>query len=505
VSIPFVKAKTPPTPEEEAARLKEKNERKGARQAAAAEERLKKFQRTVGKKQAKWESTATLRAAKNEFKAKYPDMISPLGHARAAMGKVGSGLDGLSAATFVRMADRGLLIALIAAIIVAFGLDVFFFATKASEVYLGPLFILLAISARLIAICAGVMLEALKGHKGIDKRALATWRFIWFVSVFVCFMSEVSFFVAKSDKVDVQQSGIESVASTSTGSVDDQVAELKKQQADIRADRDKNIATLQQSIDNITKDGLDNDSDADPYRADQNAERESARDRIAAIDASITLLIASKGTTRTDAAKAQAEVSTEATSSWAVFSWFSDRTGTAQRDVVDIGMLTIAMFLMLVVAFGPGAYFSIRRLLKDFARKLVATEAEEAAALDAEVAEIEKRIEVSRAAAAAARTQQPNDDEVVLQQAKSIQADAERELAIAQAEVRAKEIRAEIERLKNPPPLPPPPGLTPQQQAALNASRAAAIAAAARGAPEPGVPVGAWSGRPDRVLNGGTP
>lgn len=483
MKIPFVGSKDPVAAAEA----------KAARYEAKQAEAVARFERSVRGKQASWEAKAKLREVKEKFRAEHPEIKTAFGQLRAGMGKVGAGLDSLSAATFVRVADRGILLAIVASIVVAFGLDIFFFGTKASDWFLGPLFILLAISARLIAICAGVMLEALKSHKSVDKRALRMWRFIWAVAVFICFMSEVSFFVAKGDKLDVQKTGIASIASTASNSVDDQIAALQAQQAAIRADRDTNIATLQRSIDGIVHDKSDkNDHEADPYRADQAAERESARSRIAAIDASITDLIASKGSTNTGAVQQQAAVDNDASTSWAVFSWFSGRTGAAQRDVVDVGMLTIAMFLMLVVAFGPGAYFSIHRMLNGFSRKLAASEAEEAAELDAEIAAIQKRTELARAAAAAARTQDLNDDEEVLRQAQELVEDARRAKALAEAEAEARRLREEAEAIRNGVPL------TKKQQDSQNGGHASDLAKKTKDQIIK-IPVGAWSTRSDRV------
>ena len=59
------------------------------------------------------------------------------------------------------------------------------------------------------------------------------------------------------------------IETATTGSAATQIATLQKQIDDITAAKDAQVSRLQSSIDGIVNDGINNDDDADPYRADQ--------------------------------------------------------------------------------------------------------------------------------------------------------------------------------------------------------------------------------------------
>ncbi|MEM6497828.1 MAG: hypothetical protein AAF709_14025 [Pseudomonadota bacterium] len=89
-------------------------------------------------------------------------------------------------------------------------------------------------------------------------------------------------------------------------SATDQVAILEAQKAQIRADRDAEVAEFRAAIDNITSDGLDNDDQADAYRQSIVDAQASARARVEAIDAQILARFDTKQEARVTAS-AQAE------------------------------------------------------------------------------------------------------------------------------------------------------------------------------------------------------
>lgn len=507
MALPFMKQGDPA---EKAAALAEKLAAKDAKRQAKLEAKAQKpankaaayaakVARKAERQKAKLEAKAQIRAAKFGYKASREDQGFWRGmftRCREVLATISVVIDDLSTATFISVADRAMGIAVLAVIFVCYGLDLFFFGSKAPEWFLVPLFLLIGFGLRTIAVAAGVKLESLKGQKD-EQRARWMWRAIFAGCVIACMISAVSFFVGGYQRKESVDSSITTVASASTASVDAQIAALRQQQADIRADRDKNIATLQGSIDGIVHDKSDkNDGEADPYRADQAKERESARLSLAAIDTQITNLIATKGQTVTNAAQKSSDVAVSQATTWAAFSWFSGRTGADERDVVDVGMLFFAILIEIIAAFGPGAYFSIRKKFRAAVRRLKATEAEEEAELDAEIAQIEKRTALARAAAAAARTADVEDDDAVVKKAQELVEDAKRAKAIAEAEAEAARIRAETEAIRNAANAPP---LTKKQQDAQNAGLAAGLSTKTRGMDEK-IPAGDWLDRADRVL-----
>ena len=94
-------------------------------------------------------------------------------------------------------------------------------------------------------------------------------------------------------------------ATTSTNA--DQIAVLQKQIDDITKDKDARVTRLQSAIDKITGDRLDNDKEADPYRADQDKAETDAAALITPLRNQIIELTASTGKTVVQATEDKAE------------------------------------------------------------------------------------------------------------------------------------------------------------------------------------------------------
>lgn len=465
--------------------------------APPADPKTEKFERKAAKLRARWESNTKLRALKAEFREKNPEMpTSFIGWCRSKLSAFGQGLDSVSPSTFVTVADRGVLAALFALYIVCYALDLFFFGTKAPEWYLVLVFVLLGFTLRTTAIAAGVMLESLRGQKG-QKGARRTWTLIWLGCVVACMISAVSFFVGKGEREGAQKAAITATAETTTASVADQIAALNTQADNIRTDLATRIAPLNAEITRLDTDGKRNEELANVQKARRKELEDKADAKIDAIDAAKLALISNKGDATKTATTQLAENEVQKSTTWAVFSWFSGRTGAQERDVVDFGMLFFAILIECMAAFGTSATYALRRWFKNIARRMATEEREEAAQLDLELAESEKRIALAKAAAAAARTPDPTDDEDVVKKAQELVEDAKRAKAIAEAEAEAARIRAEIEALKNPPANQPP--LTKKQQDAQNAGLASDLANKTRGMDEK-IPAGDWIDRADRAL-----
>lgn len=506
--MPFLKPKTPLSAEEEAARLKSVNDKKSALDSVKNETAIAKFDRKVKRREAQLVAQARVAAARADFRAKHPNARGIIGWVREHLAGLAGSLDRVSTTTFIQISDRGMMLAIIGIIILCFGLDGFFFGSKAPEprFLLLPLFIILGLSLRLIVVLAGIKLESLKEMGKEEQRARWTWRILFNGCIVICAMSAASFFLGSYNQREAQSAAVTDVASATGQSIEAQLAALNKQADDIRADLKARIEPLNTEIYSLDHDGHRNEELANTQKARRKELEDKADAKIDAIDSAKLALVADKGTTQQAAAEKQADQKVAASTTWVVFNWTANKLGAKERDVVDVGMLFLALLVEAIAAFGPGAYFGLRRRYASMVRKLVALEANEAAELDREIAQIEARTALAKAAAAAARTEELNDDEAVLKQAKDIEAQAARELELAKSEQRAKAIREEIEEMKRPKPKPveetspanDPPELTPAQQRAENARRAAEIARDAAKNLPPAVPVGAWSGRADR-------
>lgn len=81
-----------------------------------------------------------------------------------------------------------------------------------------------------------------------------------------------------------------------------QIADIDKRRGEIRADRDSEVERLQSSIDAIANDGLNNDHEAQPFRANQEAAENAAKAALAALDTQRADLVAKRQEARTGAA-----------------------------------------------------------------------------------------------------------------------------------------------------------------------------------------------------------
>lgn len=100
---------------------------------------------------------------------------------------------------------------------------------------------------------------------------------------------------------------IEQVATVNTDSIDQQIETIQAQKAEIRSDTSLTVETYREAIANITSDGLDNDDQADTYRADITQALQVRDERIRTLDAQIAELQADARSTTSVATQAQAD------------------------------------------------------------------------------------------------------------------------------------------------------------------------------------------------------
>lgn len=311
---------------------------------------------------------------------------------------VGTRLDSVTATTFIRTADKGVMVALGLCIVVVYILDAIFFGSHADAWWLVPVFVLFGLGLRTLAIWAAVMLQAMRGKKGIGL-ARTSWRLLWWGTVIACAFSAVSFFAAGHASKE-RAAGI--IGQVEDVAVDSQAGKIKRLTDDKAADREatkERVAAARRSMDLVLDDGNSRNDDVSQYEKNIAQYIADSEARQKELDTQIAAAEATTETAKTDAKVKEAETP----STWAVFSFAAKRTGTSEQDWSDFGLIFFALLLEAIVAFGPGAYYDLHRHFVGMVRRLIAQEAEEAALMDEEIAESEARVAASRAKAQALR------------------------------------------------------------------------------------------------------
>jgi hypothetical protein len=138
---------------------------------------------------------------------------------------------------------------------------------------------------RIFSVIAGAM--AIYFHLNEMKRWSAVFSFMTFIAAIILLLHAYGVAAKIMQKQYDADAAITQVATVNTDAIDQQIADLQQERADLRADTQLTINTLQRSIDNVTTDGLDNDDLADAYRADQTAALTARDARLAEISAAV--------------------------------------------------------------------------------------------------------------------------------------------------------------------------------------------------------------------------
>lgn len=262
----------------------------------------------------------------------------------------------------IQAADRGVLAACLGAIVAVYILDAIFFAAWAPEWWLIPVFILIGLVIRTIAVSGGVVLQQVRGRDDI-RVARMSLRVLWVACAVACLVPAMSFF-AGGQKAQTQGGDVAAaVLEAGNTSRDSQIAELKSQIALLRDDRDKSVAEARKSIDAIKDevDGMsaaDNDSvqklqdDISKYQAD-------AAEAIAEKEAEINKL----GKEGQDAEQDTAREETEVSIFFAIFAVVDEVTGLDARNTSIATLFYFALLIEVIALLGLGAYLDLKRYL----------------------------------------------------------------------------------------------------------------------------------------------
>ncbi len=189
-----------------------------------------------------------------------------------------------------------------------------------------------------------------------SRRTQFALRFMWAITLIPCFAAALGAVTEGNDYREREAAAITRTAEVSDASVAEQIDALEKQKGGIRSDTAAVVASLQTAIDNITKDGIDNDSEADPYRADITAAQTAARDQIGAIDR----LIVEKLSTKQTAQNAATEQAVSTTGHAAIWNFAEHYTGIKANNWRDGIAVYWIWALEIIGAIGAGTVYALQ-------------------------------------------------------------------------------------------------------------------------------------------------
>src|SRR5690349_18753346 len=127
LKIPFLNTSPPPDPAAKAAATAKMLDAKAAdetsKQERSQSKRLAKLERRAKRREAELATAARVAGAKADFRAKHPNARGVIGWVREQLAGLAGSLDRVSTTTFIQIADRGMMLAIIGIIILCFGLD----------------------------------------------------------------------------------------------------------------------------------------------------------------------------------------------------------------------------------------------------------------------------------------------------------------------------------------------------------------------------------------------
>lgn len=261
----------------------------------------------------------------------------------------------ISKLTVSGMASFGFACAVFVSVIVLAYLDMRFYSSIAPPSIPPLVFMAFGLVFRTSLVAGGVKIIDIKVNHKKQWAAGVTLRNIWVFCFLCCCISALAYVVEGNDYNARAAGAITKTADITSSSVSEQIAAYNKQKDEIRKDTRETVTSLQAGIDNITKDGIDNDSQADPYRADITAAKNAERDQIAAIDALILAALQQKQTAQTTAT--QDSVAEPAVA--AIWSAANGYTGVKSTWFRDGFSLIWVLLLEVIASFGGQAIYSL--------------------------------------------------------------------------------------------------------------------------------------------------
>lgn len=286
---------------------------------------------------------------------------------------------GVSGTRIIRAADKGVLAACIGAIVAVYILDAIFFAAWAPGLYYIPVFILIGVVIRTMAVSASVALQWVRGQKNI-RIARAAIRTLWVLCLIACLVPAMSFFAGGHK---AQTNGAEVATQTEAVSTESKTARIQRRTdeiAQIRIDRDRQVDAARKSMDLVLDDGNSKNDDVSEYELNIKKYEDDAADAIEALNEEIDLIEREREDKQVEAKAAETEVSVF----FAIFAVIEEVTGLEADTVAIVTLFFFAILIEAIAAFGLGAYYDIHRiffkLIQELEMQEVKHEAEKAEA-----------------------------------------------------------------------------------------------------------------------------
>lgn len=371
----------------------------------------------------------------------------------------------VSATRILRVADKGLLAAFIGAIVAVFILDAIFFMAWAPDWYLVPVFLLIGVVIRMVAVFTGPIMQVVAKDDTVGREA-KTIRSLSVAAGLICLIPALSFF-AGGHYNQTHGSTVAIAAETSSNTNKPaRIKTLRDQIERIEKDRDASIAETNGTITAVVDDDVPGISAADnvsigKLREEIQGYRSKATAQINGLETQIAAIELEQETIQTTSAEAQAKVSPAA----AIFEVLGGIVGQAGIWAMTI-LFIFAVLIEAIAFFGLGAYQGLHKFFVEAIQRMELEEAAHEARLeveaqrikdkiaaealleranaDLELAAIEAAAHRARERAEAARAGEDPDIDAPLKA-------AEAEHRAALVEERAAKIRLETANLRNPP------------------------------------------------------
>lgn len=362
--------------------------------------------------------------------------------------------EGLSATAILRFSRKGLRNAVIGAIVAAYILDALFFMAWAPSWHLVPVFLLIGVVIRSVAVYGGPVLQVIAPIKDVRREA-ATIRGLTVAAGLLCLVPAMSFFAG--GHANQTQGATISVATTAVSDTNKaaRIATLQQQIAEEEKARDEAIRETNETIQAIVNDDVpgisvaDNESIA-KLRAEIQQYRADSKAVIDGLRASISTIEQEKETQQTEAAVAETHMSPV----YAIFAVVASIWGDA-----DVWALTVLFLLALLVEaiafFGLGALEGLDRRIIDLIQKLELAELQRKATVDADLARQRAEAEAQLVAIELHNAEMQARTDAIRGgedgETFDLKRQAERDLRIAKARAEADALRRQAEELERPP------------------------------------------------------
>jgi hypothetical protein len=298
-------------------------------------------------------------------------------------GKPSKRLGRITGTRILKVADKGLLGAFIGSIIAVYILDAIFFMAWAPEWWLVPVFLLIGVAIRSVAVFHGAIMQVVSKDATVGREA-KTLRALAVAAGIICLVPALSFFAGGHYNQTHGSTVAVATEAVSDSNKASRIATLRGQISRIEANRDASVEEANRSIELIADDGVPGISPADNQniallRAEIQAYRTDAAAQVSALEAQIGAIEQEKEATQTSSAEAQNTVSPV----YAIFEVLGSITGGAPIWAMTI-LFLFAFLIEAIAFFGLGLYQGLHKFFVEAIQRMELEEEAHEARLEAE-------------------------------------------------------------------------------------------------------------------------